>query len=315
MTENFYLRAQIPDSLTGQRLDQALPTIFSDYSRGRFQTWIKTEAVRVNGIVISRPRERVRGGEIVEVSAINDNQEIAWLPEALPLSIVYMDEALLVVNKPAAMVVHPAVGNHQGTLVNALLYYAPELVNLPRAGLIHRLDKDTTGLLVVARTLAAHYALVEQLKAREFIREYEGIVNGVLTSGGKIEAPIGRHPRDRKRMAVVTNGRPAFTHYRIIQRFKSHTHVRINLETGRTHQIRVHFDHLHYQLVGDPIYGGRARLPPNCSTALATALQNFNRQALHAMRLGLNHPITGEKLIWESPLPNDMQQLLTLLKN
>lgn len=307
------IHAYIPIELAGQRSDQVLALLFPDYSRSRFQTWIREKAVRLDGVVLQRPRDRVRGGESVEVVA-ECQADVTWMPEPLPLNVIHADQALLVVNKPAGLVVHPAAGNYQGTLVNALLHYAPELATLPRAGLIHRIDKDTTGLLVVARTLTAHHALVEQLKARELTREYEAVVNGVLVAGGKVEAPLGRHPVDRKRMAVVASGRHAVTHYRVTRRFAAHTHLRLRLETGRTHQIRVHMAHLHYPVVGDPIYGGRLRLPPRCSPALMAMLQNFGRQALHAIRLGLRHPLTGETLTWEVPLPHDMVQLLALLE-
>ncbi|CAK0753178.1 23S rRNA pseudouridine(1911/1915/1917) synthase [Gammaproteobacteria bacterium] len=315
MKEIPHLHARIPIALAGQRLDQALAILFPDYSRGRFQTWIRAEAVRLDGEIPRRPRDRVHGGEIVDVAVEEFSTDLlSWTPEPLPLTVVYADNALLVVNKPAGLVVHPAAGNRQGTLVNALLHHAPELMTLPRAGLIHRLDKDTTGLLVVARTLVAHHSLVEQLKARELLREYDAVVNGVVVAGGKVEAPLGRHPQDRKRIAVVGNGRPAVTHYRVIHRFPAHTHLRLRLETGRTHQIRVHMNHLHYPLLGDPVYGGRTRLPPGCSSALAAAIQGFGRQALHATRLGFIHPLTGEVLSWEAPFPADMAMLLTLLE-
>ncbi|CAK0744456.1 23S rRNA pseudouridine(1911/1915/1917) synthase [Gammaproteobacteria bacterium] len=313
MTEPLHLHARIPDTLAGQRLDQVLAVLFSDYSRSRLQTWIRAGGVRLDGVVLHRPRDPVRGGETVDIVA-ELRIEAPWTAESLPLTVVYADSALLVINKPAGLVVHPAAGNHQGTLVNALLHHAPELATLPRAGLVHRLDKDTTGLLVVARTLTAHHALVEQLKDREFMREYEAVVNGVVVAGGQVDAPLGRHPVDRKRMAVVvTSGRHAVTHYRVVQRFAAHTHLRLRLETGRTHQIRVHMTHLHYPLVGDPVYGGRPRLPPMCSPTLAATLQGFNRQALHAIRLGLAHPLTGETLTWEASLPADMVQLLASL--
>ena len=268
--------------------------------------------VQLDGVPLDRPRDKVRGGEMVEV-IVASQTEPRWAPEPLPLTIVYADSALLVVNKPAGLVVHPAAGNYQGTLVNGLLHHAPELVALPRAGLVHRIDKDTTGLLVVARTLAVHHALVEQMKAREFVREYEAVVNGVMVAGGRVDAPLGRHPVDRKRMAVVSGGRQAVTHYRVLHRFTAHTHLRLRLETGRTHQIRVHMTHIHHPVVGDPVYGGRARLPEACSPTLAALLQGFGRQALHAIRLGLNHPLTGESMVWDAPVPPDMVHLLTAL--
>ena len=312
MTEPLHFHIHIPTMLAGWRLDQALATLCSDYSRSCLQSWIRAGAVRLDGMILTRPRDRVRGGEVVEI-LVEPQTETQWTPEQLPLTIVYADSALLVVNKPAGLVVHPAAGNYQGTLVNGLLHHAPELAALPRAGLVHRIDKDTTGLLVVARTLVAHHALVEQLKAHEFVREYEAVVNGVMIAGGQVDAPLGRHPVDRKRIAVVAGGRHAVTHYRVIHRFKAHTHLRLRLETGRTHQIRVHMNHLRHPVVGDPVYGGQVRLPPGCSSPLAAVLQGFRRQALHAIRLGLRHPMTGEALMWETDLPSDMMQLLAAL--
>jgi 23S rRNA pseudouridine1911/1915/1917 synthase len=228
--------------------------------------------------------------------------------------VVYADDCLLVLDKPAGLVVHPASGNRDGTLVNALLHHAPELAELPRAGLVHRLDKDTTGLLVVARSLAAHASLVEQLQARAMGREYEAVVVGVLSGGGTVEAPIGRHPVDRKRMAVVAGGRPASSSYRVLERFRGHTRVRVRLQTGRTHQIRVHLAHLHYPLLGDPVYGGRLRLPPGATPALVHAIRGFGRQALHAWRLSLRHPRTGEEMAWEASPPKDFAALLEALR-
>lgn len=227
--------------------------------------------------------------------------------------MIYEDDALLVIDKPAGLVVHPAAGNWEGTLVNALLHYASELANLPRAGVVHRLDKDTSGLLVVARTLAAHKSLVTQLQARTVKREYDAVAAGVMTAGGTVEAPIARHPVDRKRMAVVGGGREAVSHYRVARRFRAHTHVKVQLETGRTHQIRVHMAHIHYPLVGDPVYGGRLRVPAGCSEILRETLQHFKRQALHAGALGLLHPASGEAMNWQVPLPTDMKNLLEVL--
>jgi 23S rRNA pseudouridine1911/1915/1917 synthase len=234
-------------------------------------------------------------------------------PEALPLAIVYEDAAILVVNKPAGLVVHPGAGNRAGTLQNALLHHAPELVQLPRAGLVHRLDKQTSGLLVVARTLEAHTRLVAALQAREFAREYAAVVSGVMTGGGTVDAPLGRHATDRLRMSVREGGREAVTHYRVLKRFRAHTHISVQLETGRTHQIRVHMAHIRYPLVGDPVYGRRVALPPAASPLLKQTLQDFHRQALHARRLGLKHPLSGESMHWEAPLPQDMQDLLAAL--
>jgi len=210
--------------------------------------------------------------------------------------------------------VHPAAGHADGTLLNALLHHVPDLINVPRAGIVHRLDKDTTGLMVVAKTLQAQTRLVEQLQARSVSRIYEAIVIGVIITGGTVDAPIGRHGQQRQRMAVVEGGKPAVSHYRVLERFRSHTHVRVKLETGRTHQIRVHMTHLGYPLVGDPLYAGRFRIPPAANPTLVQTLREFPRQALHARFLELDHPVTGQRMKWESPLPDDFVWLLTLLQ-
>lgn len=235
--------------------------------------------------------------------------------ESIDLDIVYEDEHILVVNKPAGLVVHPAAGNYTGTLVNALLHYLPQMAELPRAGIVHRLDKDTTGLMVVAKTLAAHNRLVRQLQARSVSREYEAVAIGQFTGPGKVDAPIGRHPKQRKKMAVVPHGgKPAVTHFRVLRRFDWHAHLRLKLETGRTHQIRVHMAHIHHPLVGDPLYGGRFKKPAGIDPHLAEVLRQFPRQALHAAELGLEHPASGEYMRWTAPLPADMQMLLTELE-
>jgi 23S rRNA pseudouridine1911/1915/1917 synthase len=240
--------------------------------------------------------------------------QVTWEAEPISLDIVYEDEHLLVINKPAGLVVHPAAGHADGTLVNALLNHAPEVENLPRAGIVHRLDKDTSGIMVVARSLIAHTSLVDQLQTRTMGREYEAVVVGSLTGGATVDAPIGRHPQDRKRMAVVSSGKPAVTHYRLLERFAAHTHIQCKLESGRTHQIRVHMTHVRHPLVGDPVYGGRLRLPKGTTEELRQALAAFSRQALHARRLTLEHPETGETLSWEVPLPEDMVQLIEALR-
>lgn len=307
-----HLAAIVPSDAAGQRLDQVLAELFPDYSRTRLQQWVRAGCVTVDGRS-PRARDKVWGGERIAVTAVVE-VEVPWRGEAISLEILYEDGAIIVLNKPPGLVVHPGAGNREGTLVNALLHYAPELANVPRAGVVHRLDKDTSGLLVVARTPAAHKRLVAQLQARAVKREYSAVVVGVMTAGGSVEAPIGRHPRERTRMAVVAGGREAVTHYRVMERFRHHTYVKVNLETGRTHQIRVHMAHLHHPLVGDPIYGGRLRLPAGCSAALLEALRRFKRQALHAGVLGLIHPESGAALEWEAPLPADMQQLLEALR-
>ena len=294
------------------RLDQALAEVFSEYSRSRLSQWLKAGLVRVNGEQ-RRGRDKVWGGEQVEIQAELEEQT-DWQAEAIPLDIVFEDAHLIVINKPAGLVVHPAAGNPAGTLVNALLHHDPALGTMPRAGIVHRLDKDTSGLLVVARTLPAQKSLVEQLQARQLLREYEAVVTGVMTAGGTVDAPIGRHPVQRKRMAVTPNGKPAVTHYRVVERFRAHSWIRCRLETGRTHQIRVHLAHIHYPLVGDPVYGGRLRLPKGCGEALAGTLRGFRRQALHAGRLGLTHPQSGKSLERKARGPADMEHLLAELR-
>jgi 23S rRNA pseudouridine1911/1915/1917 synthase len=305
------IHCHIPVTCAGMRLDQALAGLLPAYSRSRLQQWIKAGQVEVNGKAV-RPRMSVLGGEQVKVTLPQEPKTVDQA-QAIPLDIRYEDADLLVINKPAGLVVHPAAGNPDGTLVNALLHHVPELAALPRAGLVHRLDKDTSGLLVVARRLRAHTALVEQVQARTLEREYQAVVNGVMTAGGRIEAPIGRHPVDRQRMAVTTVGKPAVTHYRVIRRFRAHTQLRIRLETGRTHQIRVHLAHIRYPLVGDPVYGGRRHLPPGLTDRCLAVLQGFKRQALHALRLGLIHPGSGAHLAWQAELPDDMVELLAAL--
>ena len=302
---------QIPESLAGMRLDQALAVVLPNYSRSRWQQWLKSGQVWVDGQP-RRPRDRVAGGEIVQgIGTLEPDPQLE--AQDLPLALCYQDDDLLVINKPAGLVVHPAAGHRDGTLVNALLHYDPHLAGLPRAGLVHRLDKDTTGLLVVARSLRAHTGLVEQLQGRRITREYLAVVNGVPVAGGTVDAPVGRHPVDRQRMAVTSGGKPAVSHYRVVRRFRAHTLLRVRLETGRTHQIRVHMAHIHLPLVGDPVYGGRPRVPPQATAACIAALQNWGRQALHAERLSLHHPISGAPLSWNAPLPTDLAALLETL--
>lgn len=308
-----HLTMIIPETFRGLRLDQALAEIWPEYSRNRLQEWIKNKQVLVDS-TIWRTRDKVNGGETVEINAEIDI-ETSWQPQSIALNIVYEDAELLIINKPAGMVVHPGAGNHDNTLVNALLHYAPELAQLPRAGIIHRIDKDTSGLLVVPRTLTAHTHLVTQIQNRTIKREYEAIVNGLFISGGTVNAPIGRHPIHRKRMAVTEGGKNAVTHYRVIERFTAHTHIKVLLETGRTHQIRVHMAHLKHPLLGDYVYNSRLCLPPKASSELINALQHFKRQALHAKCLGFIHPQTLEPVQWEVDLPDDMQQMLLLLRN
>jgi 23S rRNA pseudouridine1911/1915/1917 synthase len=312
-TQTHQLAAKVPPEAAGRRLDQVLAALFPDYSRTRLQQWLRTGLVTVDGKA-PRPRDPVWGGERILVTVVVE-KETPWRGESeIPLEIVYQDRAILVINKPPGLVVHPGAGNREGTLVNALLHYAPELANVPRAGVVHRLDKDTSGLLVVARSLPAQKRLVEQLQARSVKREYVAIVLGVMTAGGTIEAPIGRHPVERTRMAVVSAGKEAVSHFRVLERFRAHSYIKVQLETGRTHQIRVHMAYLHHPLVGDPTYGGRLRVPADSDAALEAVLRRFKRQALHAGALGLIHPESGEALHWEVPLPADMQELLEALR-
>lgn len=303
--------ADIPANLSGLRLDQALVEMFPEFSRNRLQEWIKSGCVLVDGKSL-RAKDKVLGGLEVALRAELAEHGVDQA-EDIPLRIVYQDASLIIVDKPAGLVVHPAAGHWDGTLVNALLHFAPELAALPRAGIVHRLDKDTSGLLMVARTLQAHKVLVEQLQARDIEREYLALVQGCVTAGGTVDAPLGRHPTDRKRFAVREDGKPAVTHYRVAERFAWHTLLRLKLETGRTHQIRVHMAHLHYPVFGDPVYA-RLRLPAGADPVLSECLQSFRRQALHATRLALTHPDSGEYCEWHSPLPEDMQTLLDLLR-
>jgi 23S rRNA pseudouridine1911/1915/1917 synthase len=305
------LSLQVPESLAGQRLDQALANLLPDYSRSRLKGWIESGEVLVDGKA-RRPRDKVFGGEAVEVTAALP-EESAAKPQSIPLAIVHEDKHVLVIDKPAGLVVHPGAGNPDSTLQNALLAYDPRLAVLPRAGIVHRLDKDTSGLLIIARTLPAHTALVRMLEERSIHREYEAVCRGVMTAGGTVDAPIDRHPTDRVRMAIREGGRAAVSHYRVIRRFRAHTHVRVQLETGRTHQIRVHLAHIGYPIVGDKVYGGRLALPKGASEELRSALRSFPRQALHAARLQLEHPITGKPLEAAAPLPPDMVRLLEQL--
>lgn len=304
----------VPYELAGMRLDQVLAELFSDYSRSKLQTWIKAGRVAVNDNPIISPKVKLDGGEEITLDA-EPETVIESAPEAIPLDIVFEDESLLIVNKPAGLVVHPAVGNWHGTLLNALLNHDPNLETLPRAGIVHRIDKETSGLLMIAKTLQAHNSLTQQLQAHDITREYLAVTRGRMTAGGTVDEPIGRHPTDRKRYTVRESGKEAVTHYRVVQRFLNHTLVQLMLETGRTHQIRVHMAHIRYPLLGDPVYGGRFQMPPNCSPELEEVLRRFKRQALHAAKLGLAHPVSEEYLEWEQPLPEDMVRLIQALSD
>ena len=311
MTDPIRQSLLIPIEHAGQRLDQALAVLLPEYSRTRLKEWIESGQVLINGSPL-RPKDRVVGGERIELNATLEDA-VTVRPQSIGLDVVYQDSQVLVVNKPAGLVVHPGAGNMAGTLQNALLHFDPSLSVLPRAGIVHRLDKDTTGLLVVARTLEAHTSLVRALEARDVGREYEAVCVGVMTGGGTVNAPIDRHPTDRLRQTVKQSGREAITHYRVLHKYRGHTHIRVELDTGRTHQIRVHMAHIHYPLVGDRVYGGRAILPKGASPTLIEALQGFKRQALHAAKLTFEHPTTGQPVECEAPVPEDMVELLRIL--
>ena len=305
------LSAVIPEEYAGKRLDQVLVLMFPEFSRSQIQAWIRQGHILVNA-ANPRQRDKVSGGERVEVR-VPEAAESSWLAQAIPLSIVYEDEAILVINKPAGMVVHPGAGNRDGTLLNALVNYAPALRTITRAGIVHRLDKDTSGLLVVAKTDTARRHLTQQLQDRILKREYLAIVHGVMIAGGTVEAPVGRHPRVRTRMAVSSRGKPAVSHYRVVKKYRAHTLLRVMLDSGRTHQIRVHMTHLHHPLVGDSVYGRRQAPPRGASERLKQGLHGFRRQALHAAKLGLTHPVSGKVMEWTAELPQDMKELVDLL--
>ncbi|MBT2773383.1 23S rRNA pseudouridine(1911/1915/1917) synthase RluD [Halomonas sp. ISL-60] len=303
---------RVPATLAGARLDQAAAELFSDYSRERLKAWINAGELTVDGAQ-AKPKAKLHGHEVLALQATIED-DTRFEAQDIALDIVYEDETLMVINKAAGMVVHPAAGNPDGTLLNALLHHHPAIAEVPRAGIVHRLDKDTTGLMMVAKTLPAQTALVEQMQARSVSRQYDAVVIGKPVSGSTIDAPIGRHSKDRKRQAVTTAGKPAITHFRVVERFRAHTHVRCKLETGRTHQIRVHMAHVRLPLIGDPMYGGRAKLPPGAAEPLKEILREFPRQALHARKLIFKHPVSGETLTFQSDLPDDLLMLLDYLR-
>jgi 23S rRNA pseudouridine1911/1915/1917 synthase len=315
MTAEFQvIDLKIPAEMAGLRLDSALARLLPEHSRTRLKGWIESGAVKVDRGAC-KPRDLVAAGSHVRVQMTTDEAaQPQILPEAIPLRVVHEDRDVLVIDKPAGLVVHPGAGNPSHTLQNALLGLDGSLAALPRAGLIHRLDKDTSGLLVVARTPAAQTSLSRQLEARTMAREYVAVCVGVMTGGGTIDEPIGRHRGDRLRMAIRVSGRAAVTHYRVLERFRAHTYLSVKLETGRTHQIRLHLSHIKYPIVGDPVYGGRFGLPRGASAALGEELRGFKRQALHAALLGFDHPRSGERLTLQSPVPADFAQLLEELR-
>ena len=313
MTARIQREIAVPPALAGRRLDQVAAELFPDFSRSRLQRWIREGQLCVDGAT-RIPKDAVHAGERLMLDAAPD-AEGDWQPTAMELPIVHEDEHIIVIDKPAGLVVHPAAGHVDDTLLNGLLAQYPELAQVPRAGIVHRLDRDTTGLLVVARTLAVQTALVAALQRRDVSREYRAIVNGVPVAGATIDRPIGRHPRDRQRMAVLeSGGREAVTHYRVLERFRAHACLAVHLETGRTHQIRVHLSEAGFPVTGDPDYGGRVRLPKQASSELTETLRAFRRQALHAFRLSFTHPGSGEVVGFEAPLPEDMHTLLRALR-
>ncbi|KJR32003.1 23S rRNA pseudouridine(1911/1915/1917) synthase [Vibrio navarrensis] len=313
MAQQIELTNTVKDSQLGQRLDQAIAELFADFSRSRLKEWLLDGKVKVNGEVITKPRTKVMGGEAITVLAELEDEE-RWEAQDIPLDIVYEDDDILVINKPRDFVVHPGAGTPDGTVLNALLFHCPEIAEVPRAGIVHRLDKDTTGLMVVAKTVPAQTRLVRALQKRDITREYEAIAIGRMTAGGKVDQPIGRHSTKRTLMAVSPMGKPAVTHYRVAEHFREHTRLRLRLETGRTHQIRVHMAYVQHPLLGDIAYGGRARIPSGASDDVVEMIRGFDRQALHAVMLRFNHPITGEELEFHAPVPNDMVELTETLR-
>ncbi|MBX2808023.1 MAG: 23S rRNA pseudouridine(1911/1915/1917) synthase RluD [Cellvibrionaceae bacterium] len=316
MPDALQLHYRVGDDDYGRRLDQVATAAFADYSRARIQSWIKTGQLRVDGKQ-ARAKDKLHGGELLELQ-FTPEPETHWQPEPVPVHAVYEDRHLIVINKPAGLVVHPGAGVSAGTLLNGLLYHYPELSVLPRAGIVHRLDKDTSGIMVVARSLVAHASLVQQLQDRTMGREYEAVVMGELTGGGSIDKPIGRHPSHRIKMAVLPHSqtaKPALTHYRVVQPYRRYTHIACQLASGRTHQIRVHMASIHHPLVGDPVYAGRQRWVAGTPATLKQCLSGFKRQALHARHLRLYHPQTGEEKQWSVALPDDFQALLQALSH
>ncbi len=311
--EHLKLTAEVQPRQLGQRLDQTLAELFPEYSRSRIKIWIEAGLVQVDGKVVTVPKEKVFGTEQI-VMQVEIEEDTRFTPQNVPLDIIYEDDHILVINKTKDLVVHPGAGNPDNTVLNGLLYHYPPIAEVPRAGIVHRLDKDTTGLMVVAKTVEAQTKLVRALQKRQITREYEAIASGIMTKGGTVDQPMARHPTKRTHMAVHPMGKPAVTHYRIMERFRNYTRLRLRLETGRTHQIRVHMAHIAHPLLGDQTYGGRPKPPKGASEVLLTVLRQFQRQALHAIMLRLEHPITGELMEWYAPLPEDFVELVDALK-
>ena len=313
MNQQIELAGELSPEQCNLRLDQAMAELFSEYSRSRLKEWIVNGTVVVDGEVMTKARTKMRGDETIAVNVTIELDE-RWIAQDIELNIVYEDEHLLVINKAAGLVVHPGAGNPDGTVLNALLHHCPDIEQVPRCGIVHRLDKDTTGLMVIAKTIATQTKLVRMIQKRAVTREYEAIAIGKMTAGGIVEAPIARHPTKRTHMAVDPMGKEAVTRYRIAEKFRGHTRLRLRLETGRTHQIRVHMSYLRHALLGDPVYGGRPRPLKNSSDELMTAMRSFKRQALHAVKLQLIHPITGEQMRWQAPIPQDMVDMTECLR-
>ena len=305
------MTVQVPEALHGARLDAAAASLFPAFSRSRLADWIKSGRLQRNHGA-AKPRDKVAVADHITLTPEYDDR-VEWAPEALPLDLLYEDDHVIVLNKPAGLVVHPAAGHHSGTLVNRLLAHAPEMASLPRGGIVHRLDKDTSGVMLAAKSTLAHKSLVAQLAERTVSRHYSAVCRGTFSGGGTIDGPIGRHPTSRIKMAVVPDGKPAVTHYRIAERFGAHTHLDVSLESGRTHQIRVHLAWRKHPLIGDPVYGGRAMRPAGASDRLLSALQEFPRQALHARELAFLHPESDESLQFSAPIPEDLAELLGCL--
>jgi 23S rRNA pseudouridine1911/1915/1917 synthase len=312
VTERIRRQHLVESTRAGHRLDQAAAEVFPEFSRARLQAWIREGALTVDGSS-GRPAQRLVGGEQLMLDAMPE-VEVDVAPQAIELNVIHSDDAIIVLDKPAGLVVHPAAGNPDGTLQNALLFHAPELDCVPRSGIVHRLDKDTSGVMVVARTLQAHAALVRQLQDRSMSRIYQAIVHGTTPPRGTVTAAIGRHPRHRQKMAVVARGKPAVSHFRVLEAFGHFTHLEVSLESGRTHQIRVHMQHVGYPLVGDPAYGKRLPKKTTLPPGLRSQIETFPRQALHARFLRLDHPLSGQRFQFEAPLPPDLEAMLSCLR-
>lgn len=313
MAQQIELTQTVKDSQLGQRLDQAVAELFADFSRSRLKEWLLDGKITVDGQIVTKPRTKVMGGEVITVQAELEDEE-RWEAQDIPLDIVFEDDDIIVINKPRDFVVHPGAGTPDGTVLNALLFHYPPIAEVPRAGIVHRLDKDTTGLMVVAKNVPVQTRLVRELQKRNITREYEAIAIGKMTAGGMIDKPIGRHSTKRTLMAVSPMGKPAVTHYRVAEHFREHTRIRLRLETGRTHQIRVHMSYLQHPLLGDTAYGGRARIPKGATQELTDMIRNFDRQALHAVMLKFKHPTTGEEVEFHAPVPDDMVAMTEALR-